>query len=459
MITVGYGASGAEDGRGGPGPEGSWGWRPGRRREKPTDRLGNVISWPSPAVPRLPGTGLPVRLFDSSSGATVPTAPGPTARMYVCGITPYDATHLGHAATYVAFDLLHRAWLDAGHTVIYAQNVTDIDDPLLVRAAETGDNWRALADRETARYIDDMAALGVLAPHVYLGAVEAIPLVVDAVERLIEAGHAYRVDTPEAAETGASDVYFDVRADPRFGAVSGLDADAMQILFAERGGDPHRAGKRHPLDPLMWRVGREGEPCWDGGALGRGRPGWHIECSTIALEHLGMAFDVQGGGSDLAFPHHEMSASHAHVLTGKWPFARAYAHAGMVRLDGEKMSKSRGNLVFVSKLRADGVHPAAIRLAILAHHYRSNWDWTGEVLQTAQARLERWREALSRENGPDAGPVLQRIREGLSEDLDAPAALAAVDRWADQQLTRGGAHQGAPGVLARAMDALLGVRL
>jgi L-cysteine:1D-myo-inositol 2-amino-2-deoxy-alpha-D-glucopyranoside ligase len=418
-----------------------------------------VISWPSPAVPRLPGTGLPVRLFDTSAGVAVPTAPGPTARLYVCGITPYDATHLGHAATYVAFDLLHRAWLDAGHTVVYVQNVTDIDDPLLVRAAETGDHWRALADRETARYIDDMSALGVLSPHVYLGAVEAIPLVVDAVERLIEAGHAYRVNTPDAVQPGAGDVYFDVRSDPRFGAVAGLDDGAMKVLFAERGGDPDRAGKRHQLDPLMWRVAREGEPSWDGGALGRGRPGWHIECSTIALEHLGMAFDVQGGGSDLAFPHHEMSASHAHVLTGKWPFARVYAHAGMVRLDGEKMSKSRGNLVFVSKLRADGVPPAAIRLSILAHHYRTDWDWTDELLRTAQARLERWREALSRENGPDAEPVLQRIREALCDDLDAPTALAAVDRWADEQLTRGGTHQGAPGVLARAIDALLGVRL
>ncbi len=418
-----------------------------------------MISWPSPAVPALPGTGLPVRIFDTSAGATVATAPGPQARMYVCGITPYDATHMGHAATYVAFDLLHRAWLDGGHEVLYVQNVTDIDDPLLVRAAETGDNWRALADRETARYVDDMAALGVMAPHVYLGAVEAIPLVVDAVEQLLEAGHAYRVDTPDAETAGAADVYFDVTSDARFGAVAGLDEAQMRETFAERGGDPDRPGKQHPLDPLMWRVARAGEPSWDGRSLAAGRPGWHIECSTIALEHLGMAFDVQGGGSDLAFPHHEMSAAHAHVLTGKWPFARAYAHAGMVRLDGEKMSKSRGNLVFVSKLREAGVEPAAIRLAILAHHYRSDWDWTDEVLATAQARLERWRGALSREQGPDAEPVLERVREALSDDLNAAAALVVVDRWADEQLTRGGTQPGAPGVVARTLDALLGVRL
>jgi L-cysteine:1D-myo-inositol 2-amino-2-deoxy-alpha-D-glucopyranoside ligase len=417
-----------------------------------------VIAWPSPSVPRLPGTGLPVRLHDTSAGRPVATAPGPTARMYVCGITPYDATHLGHAATYVAFDLLHRAWLDAGHEVLYVQNVTDVDDPLLVRAEETGDDWRALADRETARYIDDMTALGVLAPHVYLGATEAIPLVNDAVASLLESGAAYRVDTPDARDEGAQDVYFDVRSDDRFGAVAGLDEAAMRTTFAERGGDPDRPGKRHALDPLLWRVAREGEPAWES-PFGAGRPGWHIECSTIALEHLGMSFDVQGGGSDLAFPHHEMSAAHAHVLTVKWPFARVYAHAGMVRLDGEKMSKSRGNLVFVSRLRESGVDPAVIRLAILAHHYRSDWDWSDEGLTTAAARLNRWRDAFSRADGPDPDPVLRRVREALADDLDAPGALAAVDRWADEQLTRGGRVEGAPGVVSRTVDALLGVRL
>jgi L-cysteine:1D-myo-inositol 2-amino-2-deoxy-alpha-D-glucopyranoside ligase len=424
-----------------------------------------VISWPSPAVPHLPGKGLPVRLHDTSAGTSVVTAPGPQARMYVCGITPYDAAHLGHASTYVAFDLLHRAWLDAGHEVLYVQNVTDVDDPLLERATATGDDWRALADRETARFVADMSAISVLAPHVFLGAVEAIPLVVDAVERLLEAGAAYLVQTPDALEAGAQDVYFDVSSDPRFGAVAGLDDAAMTTTFAERGGDPARPGKRHPLDPLLWRVAREGEPSWDGAKEGHesrlraGRPGWHIECSTIALEHLGMSFDVQGGGSDLAFPHHEMSASHAQTLTGKWPFARVYAHAGMVRLDGDKMSKSQGNLVFVSKLREAGVDPAAIRLAILAHHYRTDWDWTDDVLAQAQARLDRWRQALSRPAGPDAELLLQRLREALSDDLDAPTALAAVDRWVEAQLTLGGDVEGAPAAAREAVDALLGVRL
>jgi L-cysteine:1D-myo-inositol 2-amino-2-deoxy-alpha-D-glucopyranoside ligase len=418
-----------------------------------------VIPWPSPALPKLPGAGLTVRLHDTSSGSPVATSPGPQARMYVCGITPYDATHIGHAATYVAFDLLNRAWRDAGHDVVYVQNVTDVDDPLLERATATGIDWRDLAERETQLFREDMAALGVLAPEVYMGAVEAVPLVVDAVQRLLAAGAAYPVDTPDATEPGAQDVYFDVTADSRFGAVSGLDDAGMLAAFGERGGDPDRPGKRHRLDPLLWRVHREGEPSWPGNGLPAGRPGWHIECSTIATEHLGMAFDVQGGGSDLAFPHHEMSASHAQCLTGKWPFARVYAHAGMVRLDGEKMSKSRGNLVFVSTLRADGVEPAAIRLAILAHHYRADWDWTDAGLVAAQDRLVRWREALSRPGGPDPEPTLARVRERLADDLDAPGALAAIDDWVQEQVTTGGDVEGAPGVVSRTADALLGVRL
>ncbi|MGO4426915.1 class I tRNA ligase family protein, partial [Streptomyces sp. MCAF7] len=204
---------------------------------------------------------------------------------------------------------------------------------------------------------------------------------------------------------------------------------------------------------------RPGEPSWDGASLGRGRPGWHIECVAIALDHLGMGFDIQGGGSDLAFPHHEMGASHAQVLTGERPFAKAYVHAGMVALDGEKMSKSKGNLVFVSALRRDGVDPAAIRLALLAHHYREDWEWTDGVLQEAQERLARWRAAVSRPDGPPADALLDEIRTALANDLDAPAALAAVDRWASVQASEGGTDEGAPGLVSRAVDALLGVAL
>jgi L-cysteine:1D-myo-inositol 2-amino-2-deoxy-alpha-D-glucopyranoside ligase len=398
-----------------------------------------------------------VRLHDTSTGELVPAADGPTARMYVCGITPYDATHLGHASTYVAFDLLNRAWRDAGHDVRYVQNVTDVDDPLLERAEATGVDWRDLADEQIQLFADDMAALAVLPPDVYEGAVEAIPRIVPAVTELLDAGYAYRVTGDEATPDG--DVYFSAHADPDFGTVSRYDEPTMLELFAERGGDPERSSKKHPLDPLLWRVERPGEPAWDGGALGRGRPGWHIECTAIALQHLGAAFDVQGGGSDLIFPHHEMSASHGHLL-GSQPYARVYAHGGMVGLDGHKMSKSRGNLVLVSRLRAAGVEPAAIRLAILAHHYRSDWEWTDAVLGVAQERLARWRAATEAQAGPDAEELLAVVRARLADDLDAPGALAAVDAWvADAE--RGGADavDGAPRLVRDLVDALLGVTL
>jgi L-cysteine:1D-myo-inositol 2-amino-2-deoxy-alpha-D-glucopyranoside ligase len=406
-------------------------------------------SWARPPVPRLPGRGRPLRLTDTATGEVRPTAPGPTARMYVCGITPYDATHLGHAATYVAFDLVQRVWLDAGSAVRYVQNVTDVDDPLLERAERDGEDWAALAERETALFRTDMAALRVLPPDDFVGAVEAIPQIVPLVHRLLDGGAAYHVD---------EDVYFWVQSSPRFGYESGLDAAAMLALAAERGGDPDRPGKKDPLDPVLWRAARPGEPAWDS-SLGPGRPGWHVECAAIALDRLGETFDVQGGGSDLAFPHHEMSAAHAEVATGSWPFARAYVHAGMVGLDGEKMSKSRGNLVLVSRLRESGADPAALRLALLAAHYRSDRDWRPAELDAAVARLDRWRRAAGLPAGPDAAPVLDRVRDRLADDLDTPAALHAVDRWADEALARGGSDPDAPAVVRALADALLGVAL
>lgn len=397
-------------------------------------------------------------------------APGPRARLYVCGITPYDATHLGHAATYVAFDLLVRAWRDAGLDVRYAQNVTDVDDPLLERAAATGASWEQLAAEQTALFAEDMTALGVVPPDVYVTAVEAIPAIVPAVEGLLAAGVVYRVPVPEGEDAAGDDLYLDLARDAGFGSVARLDRPAMLELFAERGGDPARRGKRDALDPLVWRAARPGEPAWDGGALGRGRPGWHVECAVIARDGLGIPFDVQGGGSDLLFPHHEMSCAHARLLAGEASRAtpdparipapvRVHAHAGMVGLDGEKMSKSRGNLVFVSALRASGADPMAIRLALLAHHYREDWEWTPDQLVAAEARLQRWRSAVSGNGGPDATSALEGVRAALADDLDAPTALAVVDAWADASLTLGGDVEGAPGVMARAMNALLGVLL
>ena len=419
-----------------------------------------MLTWPAPQIPRLPGHGEQVRVTDSSTGRVVVAASGATATLYVCGITPYDATHLGHAATYVAFDVLGRAWRDAGQQVRYTSNVTDVDDPLLERAAATGVDWRELAAEQTALYAQDMTALGVVPPDTYTGAVESVPTVVAAVEALLAAGAAYRVPTPDAVgEPDLGDVYADLSADPAFGGVARLDAATMRVLFAERGGDPDRPGKRSPLDPLLWRRERAGEPAWDGGTLGRGRPGWHIECAVIARDGLGLPFDVQGGGSDLLFPHHEMSTSHARLLdAGRG--ARVHVHTGMVGFEGEKMSKSRGNLVLVSTLRAQGVDPMAIRLAILAHRYRDDWEWTTADLQAAQVRLERWRRALSGNGGPEAEGTLAGVRAAVADDLDTPRALAVVDDWAGRALEGGGPTvEGAPGVVARTVDALLGVRL
>jgi L-cysteine:1D-myo-inositol 2-amino-2-deoxy-alpha-D-glucopyranoside ligase len=416
-------------------------------------------AWPTVELPTLPTPaaefrGRPLRLFDSAVGALVdtparPSADGP-ARIYVCGITPYDATHIGHAATYIAFDLVQRVWRDTGYDVRYVQNVTDVDDPLLERANKTGADWRVLALSETALFREDMTALRVLPPYRYIGAIEAIPLVVALVERLLESGAAYRVD---------DDVYFDVHSEPGFGAVSRLDPALRETVFAERGGDPARPGKRHPLDCLLWLAARPGEPSWQT-SLGAGRPGWHIECAAIALEYLGVGIDVQGGGSDLAFPHHEMGAAEAQAVTGERPFAHVYAHAGMVALNGAKMSKSKGNLVFVSKLRAQGRDPMAIRLAILAHHYGSDWEWFDSELEAAEVRLARWRAAVSRPDAPSADAVLAELRLRLAADLDTPGALALVDGWVDRVLVGAeGADPAAPGLISRAVDALLGVAL
>jgi L-cysteine:1D-myo-inositol 2-amino-2-deoxy-alpha-D-glucopyranoside ligase len=404
-------------------------------------------AWTEPEIPVVPGPARRLRLYDTASRGLVevPPAGDRPARMYVCGITPYDATHMGHAATYVTFDLIGRLWRDAGHEVSYTQNITDVDDPLLERATATGVDWTELAEREIQLFRDDMTALRVIPPQAYIGAVESIPLVVERITELQHAGAVYEVD---------GDLYFAVKADAAFGSISGYDAATMRTLFGERGGDPYREGKRDPLDCLLWQHERPGEPAWDS-KFGRGRPGWHIECSAIALEHLGMTIDVQGGGSDLIFPHHEMSASEAQVVTGKHPFARAYVHQAMVGLDGEKMSKSKGNLVLVSKELEAGTDPMAIRLALLAHHYRTDWFWTETDLLTAQERLDVWRGAISRGSGPDGAAAVEAIRAALTNDLDSVAALAAIDQWSETN----GDDPAAPALVAQAIDALLGIAI
>lgn len=412
-------------------------------------------AWTSPPLPQLSGTGAALRLHDTSSESVKVAASGTSAGLYVCGITPYDATHLGHAATYLTFDLVNRYWRDTGLQVTYVQNVTDIDDPLLERADATGVGWAELADNQTQLFREDMAWLGVLAPDHFIGAVEYIPQIVELIQTMERSGAVYDVD---------GDRYFDVASDHAFGSVSGLDHAVMRDLSAERGGDPERAGKRDPLDPLLWKAAVEGEPCWPS-PLGAGRPGWHVECSAIALSHLGEGFDVQGGGDDLAFPHHEMSASHAHVATGKPPFAQSYVHAGMIGLDGQKMSKSQGNLVLAAQLREQGEDPGVVRLALLAGHYRSYREWTQELLRTSRERLARWRRAAATGAAGTETAVVDRIRARLADDLDTVGVLAVLDRWADDVLV--GSHAvsdshdvggGSDGVVP-AVDALLGIDL
>ena len=408
-------------------------------------------SWSAVDLPELPGRGPQLRLYDSADRQVRPTSVGDTATMYVCGITPYDATHLGHAATYLAFDLIYRIWRDNGHRVHYVQNVTDVDDPLFERAARDGVDWRELGSQQTQLFREDMSALRVLPPQDYIGATEAIDEVVELVEKLLASGAAYVVDDPDHP-----DIYYRADATTQFGYESNCDHGTMMQLFAERGGDPDRAGKAEPLDALLWRAQRPGEPSWPS-PFGPGRPGWHVECSAIALSRIGFGFDVQGGGSDLIFPHHEFSAAHAESATGERRFARHYVHAGMIGWGGHKMSKSRGNLVLVSQLRAEGVDPAAIRLGLLAGHYRSDRFWSDDVLAEANARLQRWRSAMAMSAGPDAADVIGRLRRYLADDLDTPMALAAIDGWVTDALEYGGHDASAPAALATAVDALLGV--
>lgn len=407
-------------------------------------------AWEPVPVPVVPGgDGGVVRVYDTGRASVQPVGPATgAARLYACGITPYDATHLGHAFTYVSIDLLVRAWRDAGLDVRFAQNVTDVDDPLLERAADTGTDWRALAEEQTELYRTDMAALRVLPPD----ALTAVSEVMDDITRTI-LGLRDRQAAYQLTDPTYPDWYFSVTSTSNLLQGAPVSLPEAEQLFAERGGDPERDGKRHRLDCLVWRQQRPGEPAWDTG-LGAGRPGWHVGCTTIALNALGPDFDVQAGGSDLAFPHHPMCAAEARVLTGE-PFAQAFLHTGMVSYEGAKMSKSLGNLVFVHRLRAEGVDPMALRLVLLAHHYRSDWEYTAAELAAAQTRLAMWRTAVARPSGPAAGPLIEAVRAALREDLNAPTALAAIDQWAAAP----GTDASAPQSVSAVIDALLGIRL
>ena len=409
-------------------------------------------SWPTPSFRPVPGDAAQLRLYDSANQTIAPVeVAGDTATMYVCGITPYDSTHLGHAATYLTFDLIYRAFLDAGKKVHYVQNITDVDDPLFERAERDGVDWRELGTSQIDLFRSDMELLSVFPPQDYIGAMEAIDEIVEMVQKLLDAGAAYVVDDPEHP-----DIYASVEATERFGYESNYSAEEMRTFFAERGGDPDRPGKKNPLDALIWRAHREGEPAWES-PFGPGRPGWHIECSAIATNRLGSSFDIQGGGSDLKFPHHEFSAAHAEAALRVDRMAQFYVHTGMIGLEGVKMSKSLGNLVFVHKLVEAGEEPSAIRLGVFSGHYRDERDWSDEVLDAAKRRLAAWREALA-QPGSMAGAeeIVAKLRAAIASDLDTPAALAAVDEWAEAD--RGTDEDGAADLVRTALNSLLGVQ-
>ena len=413
-------------------------------------------SWPEPEVPQLPGEAPQLRLYDTADDALKPVdLTGDEVGMYVCGITPYDSTHLGHAATYLTFDLIHRYLRSAGVGVHYVQNITDVDDPLFERAQRDGVDWQDLGSSQIDLFRSDMEDLAVIPPREYVGAMESIEEVIEMVGTLLDVGAAYQLEGDEYP-----DIYADHTFLPQFGYESRYNEQEMAKFFAERGGDPERPGKCHALDALLWRAHRDGEPKWES-PFGPGRPGWHIECSAIAVNRLGAPFAIQGGGSDLRFPHHEFSATHAEAAHGVDRMAQHYVHTGMIGLDGTKMSKSLGNLVFVSKLTAAGHEPSAIRLGVYAGHYRQDRDWADEVLAAAEQRLANWRDALTAGGTTveQARELITTVRGHLACDLDTPSALKAIDHWAAATEPGAAGEEAAASEIKTAIDALLGVRL
>jgi L-cysteine:1D-myo-inositol 2-amino-2-deoxy-alpha-D-glucopyranoside ligase len=409
-------------------------------------------SWAGSIASLQQGTRIvpPLSLFNTASASIEAVEEKELYRLYVCGITPYDATHLGHASTYVAFDLINRYLRFAGARVRFVENITDIDDPLLERARRDQVDWQDLAHSQIELFRGDMVALRVLPPDHYIGVVEAMDEIISSISALQAKGSLYSVE---------DDLYFRVRLDPDFLTRSHISLETALSFFSERGGDPGREGKEDPLDALVWRAQREGEPGWPS-PFGIGRPGWHIECSAIALHflepdpHENFAIDIQGGGSDLIFPHHDMSAAQGVIATGQ-KFARFFVHAGMIGLDGQKMSKSVGNLLFVSRLIDGGADPMAIRIALMGHHYRSDHMWGASEIDEATALVDRLRLNLSRVEVAPTSPIIELIVSAISQDLDTPRALAALKAWCDG--CDAGYIGGSPGELSRVLDDLLGL--
>ena len=411
-------------------------------------------SWPQIFIPAIDSKfDIPqLSLFNSASRKIEKLPRKEIYRMYVCGITPYDSTHLGHAATYLSFDLINRYLRATKANVKFVENITDIDDPLLERAQRDGVDWQDLANAQIELFRSDMTALHVIPPDFYVGAVESMNLVTEKIQELAAAQAIYQVD---------NDLYFRVHSDKDFGSRSHLSRDESLKIFAERGGDPNRVGKEDPLDSLVWLSKRSNEPGWES-VHGVGRPGWHIECCAIALKYLNpdvnedFLIDIQGGGSDLIFPHHEMSAAQARVSTGK-DFARIYVHTGMIGLNGEKMSKSLGNLVFVSKLVSEGINPMDIRCALLMQKYSENRMWNSELLTKAQSFMSDLTLHLSQMECAPTDEVIQLIIEALSSNLDTEKVFMILQNWIAE--SRSGAIGGNPGELSRALDSLLGLAI
>ena len=370
-----------------------------------------------------------MKLYDTAKQEIVEFVPNPTVLMYTCGITPYDATHLGHAFTFISYDVLQRRLIDMGHQVKCVRNVTDVDDPLFAKARELGVHYLDLAAGEEARFESDMTALNALPVHSTPRASSAIPDIRGFIGMVIDRGFAY--------ESGGS-VYFDVEKFPQFGSVSHYSRETMIALARERGGnvdDPH---KRNPLDFVLWHPSASDEPSWDT-MWGAGRPGWHIECSALALRELGTTIDLHGGGSDLIFPHHECERAQSEAATGQ-PFVKHWMHVAMVSMDGHKMSKSRGNLVFVDKLRTQH-DPMAIRLGLIEHHYRTEWEWDDGLMARNEARLLKWKSVAQVGSSHGDIGLLADVRSALDNDLDTPTAVALIDAAASKGVAVGDSAQ------------------
>ena len=413
-----------------------------------------MSNWPTLEVSKW-HKDLPALTLKLTSGKLPVPDTNRAFKMYVCGITPYDATHLGHAATYLTFDLINRYLRLSGQTVEFVENITDIDDPLFERAKRDNQSWSELGSSQIALFESDMTSLRILPPKNYVSVTEAMPSIISAIELLVRKGYTYEL---------SGNIYF--RIVP-FLAELPVNPDQALRIFAERGGDPQRPGKENPLDPILWIANKEGEPGWES-QMGFGRPGWHIECSVIALENLlgedylkedfefRKTIALQGGGSDLIFPHHFMSSALAKALTQS-DFADAYLHAAMVGLDGEKMSKSKGNLVFVSKLLSEGVDPMVLRHALLSEKYDEDRMWSSQTLERSELRVSKVRSALSRIECAPTDEVISSISQSLANDLDTPTALKLLDDWALASFN--GEIGGSVGELSRFIDAALGLAL